>query len=341
MSLAQTVPAQPTPRIGAPFTTYPAPAGRLPADVLACLHHGSELPDADPRRLRIPLAALAGANAEAWSAGRPVLESGSEQGLNWAHDGQHLFAHLTVPAADVVAASEDVYWRLERLVVHHEFPHWLRTWNFLDRINEGEGDAERYRQFCVGRGRALAQRSDFERQLPAATAIGGSEPGLTVAVLAGKQPGVPLENPRQVSAYRYPRQYGPRSPSFTRALLLRGEAGAGARLLVSGTASVVGHATVHAGDVLAQLEEAAANVEALLRHAAVSHFPDSGEPMWGPESFKLYLRHAEDAAQVAPLFERLVARGAPWVLLHGDVCRADLLVELEGVYRWVGPGTYE
>ncbi|MDP3859817.1 MAG: hypothetical protein Q8Q73_18815 [Stagnimonas sp.] len=339
MSFAQSASPAPSPDSGAaPFATRPAPAGRLPPDALACLHHGGELPDADPRRLRIPLTVLAGASAELWSAGRPIVEAGSDQGLHWAHDGQHLFAHLRLPAEDVVAASEDIYWRLERLVVHHEFPHWLRTWNFLDRINEGEGDAERYRQFCVGRARALAQRSEFERQLPAATAIGGEEPGLTVAVLAGTQPGVPLENPRQVSAYRYPRQYGPRSPSFTRALLLRGAAGAGARLLVSGTASVVGHATVHAGDVQAQLEEAAANVEALLRHAAVSHFPEVGEPMWAPESFKLYLRHAGDASRVAPLFERLVARGAPWVLLRGDICRADLLIELEGVYRWIGPG---
>lgn len=338
MSFAKTVPAAALPAGGAPFQTRPAPAGRLPPDALACLHHGGDLPDEDPRRLRIPLTALSGFGAELWSAGRPVLEAGSEQGLHWAHDGQHLFAHITVPADDVVAASEDVYWRLERLVVHHEFPHWLRTWNYLDRINEGEGDAERYRQFCVGRGRALAQRAEFERLLPAATAIGSEAGGLTVAVLAGKRPGVPLENPRQVAAYRYPRQYGPRSPSFTRALLLRGGDAGGARLLVSGTAAVVGHATVHHGNVLAQMEEAAANVEALLRHAAVSHFPEVGEPLWAPESFKLYVRHAEDGAKVAPMFERLVAQGAPWVLLRGDICRSDLLVELEGVYRWTGPG---
>ena len=31
--------------------------------------------------------------------------------------------------------------------------------------------------------------------------------------------GTPVENPRQVSAYRYPRQYGPQPPSFARAML--------------------------------------------------------------------------------------------------------------------------
>lgn len=323
---------------GAPFHTRPAPAGRLPPDALACLHHGGTLPDDDPRRLRLPLECLHGSAAELWSAGRPVREAGRDGDLCWAHDGEHLFAHLTVPADDVVAASEDAYWRLERAVVHHGFPYWLRTWNFLDGINAGSGDGERYRQFCVGRGHALAARSDFERHLPAATAIGSDGGGLTIAVLAGRAPGVALENPRQVAAFRYPRQYGPRSPSFTRAMLLRGANAGEARLLVSGTASIVGHATCHAGDVLAQLDEAATNVEALLRHAAVGHFPDVGEPLWAAESFKLYLRHAVDAERVRPRFERRLAQGAPWVLLRGDICREDLLVEVEAVYRWSGPG---
>lgn len=321
-----------------PFQTRPQPPGPLPDEILFCLHHGGALPDGDPRRLRLPLARLHGPEAEAWTGSRPVRETGSDGGLHWAHDGEYLFAHLTVSADEVVTASEDVYWRLERLVVHHGFPYWLRTWNFLSDINAGEGDAERYRQFCVGRGHALAARADFERHLPAATAIGSDGGGLTVAVLAGRSPGLALENPRQVSAFRYPRQYGPRSPSFTRALLLRGAAGEGARLLVSGTASIVGHATRHVGAVLEQLDEAAANVEALLRHAAVSHFPEVGEPLWMPESFKLYLRDAAEAAAVRARFEQRLAQGVPWVLLRGDICRADLLVELEGVYRWTGPG---
>lgn len=340
MSFALSVPAVAA-AAGVPFETRPAPAGRLPPDALACLHHGGVLPDDDPRRLRLPLECLYGAAAELWSAGRPVLEAGRDGDLCWAHDGEHLFAHLTVAADDVIAASEDAYWRLERAVVHHGFPYWLRTWNFLDGINAGSGDAERYRQFCLGRGHALAARSDFERHLPAATAIGSDGGGLTIAVLAGRAPGVALENPRQVAAFRYPRQYGPRSPSFTRAMLLRDAAGAGARLLVSGTASIVGHATRHAGDVLAQLDEAATNVEALLRHAAVGHFPEVGEPLWTPESFKLYLRDAAAAARIRPRFEQRLAQGAPWVLLRGDICRQDLLVEVEGVYRWAGPGAQE
>ena len=41
-----------------------------------------------------------------------------------------------------------------------------------------------------------------------------------------------------------------------------------AGLLISGTASVIGHATAHSGDALAQTDEAASNLDALLGHAA-------------------------------------------------------------------------
>src|SRR3546814_7354125 len=68
--------------------------------------------------------------------------------------------------------------------------------------------------------------------------------------LAARTPGTPVENPRQVSAYRYPRQYGPQQPSFARAMLP--PPGSAMPLLLSGTASVVGHATAHVGELLAQ-----------------------------------------------------------------------------------------
>src|SRR3546814_7777072 len=144
-------------------------------------------------------------------------------------------------------------------------------WSFLAQINVGAEDHERYRQVSAGRNRARALRPDFERALPAATAIGMLEPGLVIYFLAGKQPGLPIENPRQVSAFRYPRQYGPKSPSFSRATLI-GD-GANARLLVSGTASVVGHESLHAGDLTAQLDETMANLDAVLASAMQAHFP--------------------------------------------------------------------
>src|SRR3546814_12443298 len=98
---------------------------------------------------------------------------------------------------------------------------WIQTCALpiFDAITFGDGDAERYREFCVGRARGLG---DFDTHaLPAATAIGRCDDARVVQVywLAARTPGMPVENPRQVSAYRYPRQYGPQQPSFARAML--------------------------------------------------------------------------------------------------------------------------
>ena len=96
-------------------------------------------------------------------------------------------------------------------------PHLIRAWNYLPAINDGSGDRERYRRFCLGRARALEAADVSGQSLCAGTAIGGEEPMLRIYGLFGTRPGVNIENPRQISAYRYPRCYGPRSPSFARA----------------------------------------------------------------------------------------------------------------------------
>lgn len=329
--LAELSPAQP--RLHSAWAAGDAP---LSDDTLIAMHHDALPDDGDPRRARVPLQALsAQAPAEVWR-GRTLRDAGWLHDCGYAHDGALLFAHTRIEAgADPQSATEEAYRRLHAVLQQHGYPHWLRTWNYLDRINEGDGDDERYKRFCVGRARALANRPDYERFLPAATAIGSAEPGGLVCALAGRVPGVAIENPRQVSAYRYPRQYGPKSPSFARAMLVRGEDTA--RLLVSGTASVVGHATRHADDLRAQLAETAANIDALLQHAAVSEFPDTGEPLWRAETHKLFVRDAADYPLLAEAHPRSFPGSAPLLALRGDICRRDLLLEVEGVYVWQGP----
>ena len=140
-----------------------------------------------------------------------------------------------------------------------------------------------------------------------------------------------IENPRQVSAYRYPRRYGPRSPSFARATAVAGPDGS-TLLMISGTASVVGHRTLHEGDVDAQLEEVIRNLETLLSESA-SQLGRPGLAEFDEASLlRVYLRHAEDW----PAIERRLRQRWPGVHLaglRGDVCRADLLVEIEAVSR--------
>ena len=151
---------------------------------------------------------------------------------------------------------------------------------------------------------------------------------LQVYWLAAREPGLPLENPRQVSAYRYPREYGPQSPTFARALLPPSPR---VPLLLSGTASIVGHASQHADSLRAQLDETLTNLDSLLG-AARERAPTLSPHLDGTSRLKVYVRDAADADAVAAQLEARLGTRVPWLMLHADVCRRELLVEIEGMH---------
>src|SRR5690606_26713605 len=138
----------------------------------------------------------------------------------------------------------------------------------------------------------------------------------------------PLDNPRQVTPKRYPRQYGPQAPSFARAMLP--PTGSDMPLLLSGTASVVGHETRHKGDTLAQLDETFANLDSLLGEARRRR-PSLPAQFGSGTRLKVYLPDTGARECVEASLARL-APGAPCLLLEGDVCRRDLHVEVDGVH---------
>lgn len=291
-----------------------------PGATLACLGFGSPTPGA---------IAHAGLRVQ---GGQPVFESwcgpqvratGESCGVAWRASAELLFGVISLPAEnDMLAVSREVYQRLFKCTVEQNFPHLLRIWNFIPGINQGEGDGETYKRFCVGRGLALDQFNRSHEIPPAATAVGaGDSDELLVYFMASRTPGVQLENTRQVSAFDYPRQYGQRSPRFSRAICW---SGAGEDLLfVSGTASVVGHESRHEGDVYAQLQEAWRNLERLCELGSAS----------APRGVRAYVRHLEDLDEVHAFVRHRLGDCVPLVCLQSDICRQELLIEIEGLFE--------
>ena len=257
---------------------------------------------------------------EHWPAFGPV--SAGKNGLvRYASDAHHVIALIEVDEREyggIAEASAAVYRELRRFQSQRSYPHLLRVWNYFDAINAGEGDQERYREFCVGRTNGWA--AEPGETFPAASAIGTQSVThrLQVYWLSARHPGLSLENPRQVSAFRYPRDYGPTPPTFARAMKVSDDT-----LLISGTASIVGHASQHHGDTLAQLDETIRNLQALHEHAAL--------PARGNAAFKVYLR---DRAQLDAIEARLRAQwpSCQLLVLAADICRSELLLEIEGVF---------
>lgn len=307
---------------GGPQTRRGAAEGALPDTVLARIRFGTQAAGDDPREACVPLSPIDADFAELWLAQAPV-SGGQDGAIAYSCDGHTLFGQLQLSgdeARDIERAAERAYRELLRVTRARGYPHLLRAWNYFDGVTQGEGDAERYRRFCVGRRRAI-DAPGYETSLPAATVIGASLPGLWLCFFASKSPGAAVENPRQTSAYRYPRQYGPASPSFARAMRI------GPGLLVSGTAAIVGHETRHRGDVARQAEEMLANVRALLARAEA----DGSSPLRA-SLLRLYVRRRDDAAQVAAIVRAVLGADAALAVLHGEICREDLLTEIEGVF---------
>jgi enamine deaminase RidA (YjgF/YER057c/UK114 family) len=191
----------------------------------------------------------------------------------------------------------------------------LRVWNHVRGINSVDGELERYRSFCRGRHDAFASHGyGLRADLPAASAVGMREGSLATYFVASRGAAEQVENPRQVSAYDYPREYGPRSPSFSRATV------AGSLVFISGTASIVGHESRHHGDVDAQLDETIENLDQV-----------AGATLGDIISLKVYVRDRNDCARIAA---RLAPRiPAPAIYLEADICRAELLLEIEAVAK--------
>ncbi len=269
---------------------------------------------------------------EFWTSSQPVVTERIGP-LTFARNRDVLFGSFAAESpADFgifEARIQEAYARLLTLIEAEGYPHLLRLWNYFPDIGERRGDLDRYMVFCRGRHQAIeAHYRDFSGRLPAASAVGTRHGGIVIYFLAARVPGQHRENPRQVSAYCYPPQYGPRSPSFARATLVRGAALD--QLYISGTASIVGHESRHIGDVAAQLEETLENIRVLIDSAA----NEEGVRFEGFASLgqlKAYVRRPEDLGVIRTRLTQVLPAGAQCLYLEADICRPELLLEIEAI----------
>jgi chorismate lyase/3-hydroxybenzoate synthase len=302
------------------------PGKPLPDDVLFAVEFGGSGPRIPARGARVALEPLAGAGlVEVWHANGTV-NSGFAGEVRFATDDHHLAGAIEVDEREhggLANAAAYAYRAITGFQAKSQYTHLLRIWNYFDSINLGAGDEERYRIFCAGRTEGL--QAAWRDRYPAATAIGRRDGGhkLQVYWLAGRNPGIAIENPRQMAAYNYPRQYGPATPTFSRAMLV-----ASGLLMISGTASIVGHASRHAGSAQDQLTEIFSNLDSLLLRAH-SYDPTLPPKFGRGTMIKAYLRDRNDAGMVERELRARLPADTPFVILTGDVCRADLLLELD------------
>ena len=231
----------------------------------------------------------------------------------------------------VELATTEAYDALFGCLEAEGYPYLARVWNFVPDIIGEQGGHERYRLFNSARQAAFkAAGRTVTGDVPAATGIGLDGRRLQIYFIATRVRPIAIENPRQVSAFHYPSQYGPKSPTFARAVVV--PFASGPVLLVSGTASIVGHETLHLGDVIAQTRETFKNLASLVDEANRRVGEIDRDPPFtlATLAMRVYVRNVSDFAAVRDVVDAQPGAGsAPRLYVRGDICRPDLMVEIE------------
>ena len=105
-----------------------------------------------------------------------------------------------------------------------------------------------------------------------------------------------------------------------------------ATIFISGTASITSSETRHLGDAATQTRETLDNIVALVSEENLRRhgLPGLGTSLEGLGLVRVYIKRQEDYAKVRAVCEQRLGE-LPAVYAIADVCRPDLLVEIEGI----------
>lgn len=311
--------------------------------------------------LQVSPGAAAGAEAPPWVfallGAAPALWEEAEGGflLRRLEGADRTLWSLRVPDALAMDAESferacaEAYRALGRRVASSVHPYAVRWWNFIPAILEPLGALDhRYMVFNAGRFQALADagacggrngaegaESDWGR-LATASGVGHAGADFVLHCLSSRSPGHQIDNPRQIPAWRYSLRYGPKPPCFARAT--RVARSGRPWLLVGGTASVRGEDSFHRDDLQGQLDETLRNLAALVAAAeAPSGAPDAPPPdeeralLGRYRELRVYHTRRDQGPQLEAELRRRLGPGVRLEMFPAELCRPELLVEIEGL----------
>ncbi len=210
-----------------------------------------------------------------------------------------------------------------------DYRHVVRTWIYLSKILDWYGEFNevrnlKYQAFSLIQDPSEDKSTAERIYLPASTGIEGDNPASacgTMDVLALIQNDnshteiIPITGKKQRSAFRY-------GSAFSRAMALREEDAT--QILLSGTASIdESGETVYKGDTRAQILKTLEVIGALLgtEGADLKNIAKATVFLKNRHDYELYLKTMEESG----------LPHLPAVVVEADVCRHDLLFELDAV----------
>ena len=266
---------------------------------------------------------------------RTILDQGIPKGRAWNLNGATFFMLHSVNGGDTsnhasrTSQTETMFHQAENLLrtAGATYQDVVRTWIYLSDILDWYGEFNTVRNRCyvdygfLGDSKVQAEQI----YLPASTGIEGNNPSgrpATMDVFAIHRSDQSATIVRAISGtkQRSPFRYG---SAFSRAMIV--EDSSSKLILVSGTASIDGQGkSVHVGDSAAQIHQSLKVVAALAE--------GEGATLQDLCEVTVFIKRKEDFPVFQKVIEQVGIPNIPSVNVVADVCREELLFELDAVF---------
>lgn len=224
--------------------------------------------------------------------------------------------------------SEKVFKQLDAVLKKENFAinDIIRQWNYMEEITKQDKEGnQHYQLFNNSRTRFYSQ-TDWNNGYPAATGIGTDLGGILVEVDAvipkNKEVVItPIDNKLQIAAHVYSdlvlenANDFKSTPKFERAksIAIRDHK----LIYISGTAAIRGEDSLTNVGLEKQLHITLENIAELIGDAEL-------------KLLRVYLKHSEDQEEAQRLI-KTYNLSIPISYMYADVCRDELLIEIEGI----------
>ncbi len=256
--------------------------------------------------------------------------------------------HLFISGAEGLDKSQTIEQQAEQSFILIEeifakegytFSDIVRQWNYIEDITMLNENTQNYQVFNDVRTKYY-EKNQLVANYPAATGIGIKTGGIIMDVHAIKPvhelKRVEIANPAQIDAYKYSQNVLEGKPSegfkqkttpkFARAKAVINNQQA--CILVSGTASIEGEITIGLNQVERQTEVTIRNIDRLIKAESIKpHLPNANAQIKFAQT-RVYIKNPHDVAKVRTICEQYFTSGDT-IYIESDICRNDLLVEIE------------
>ena len=285
-----------------------------------------------------------------WNSGNPQIAEFDEMrwffGGNAQPDAKQIYTYCRSHTAfnNLRSQLESKDFQLDQV---------LRTWIYQGHLllpemlfqSHPDDETQRYKELNRARTDFFGETEFLKdylpegykgRAYPASTGIGADDFDVVISAVALDTQrkdviAVPLENPNQTSAFDYGEVYSPQSPKFSRAMAVAADKTC--LIFVSGTASITDSESQHIEDPVKQTEQTLDNIAALIDGDNLSRHGITGFScgLENLECVRVYVKRPSELEVIRQVCERRLPVDVPVLYTIADVCRPELLVEIEGV----------